>query len=206
MSQALISATYNKYSTIKASIPATGKEIVEGMLAINGVYDVEISATKGTLDDHYNPKRKTINLSRNSIQTNTVAAIAVAAHETGHALQDNTNYFMLKIRKFLWPICAFCSRFVWIAIFVGVLLQIFELITFGIILMGVTILFQLVTLPVEFDASRRAIKYLSTVGYDSETMQGVKKMLKAAAFTYVASTLAALLQMLRLILSISRDD
>ena len=111
---------------------------------------------------------------------------------------------MLRLRKFLGPITSLASRFVWIVIFFGVLFQAFGLITLGLILMGVTIVFQLVTLPVEFDASRRAVNYLSTVGYDEETMVGIKKMLRAAAFTYVASTLAALLQMLRLVLAFSR--
>lgn len=206
MSQSIITSTYNKYSSVNSSLPLTGKEIVENMLCVNGVNDVEIGYTKGTLDDHYNSKIKTINLSKNSWQTNTIAAIAVAAHETGHALQDNTKYCMLSLRKFLGPICSFCSRFVWIAIFIGIILQMYNLITLGLIFMAVTILFQLVTLPVEFDASKRAVKYLSTVGYDEETMDGVKKMLKAAAFTYIASTLSSLLQMLRLILRFSRDD
>lgn len=206
VSQAIISMTYSKYSRLDASLPATGKEVVENMLNSNAIVDVRLGYTTGTLNDHYNPKRKTINLSKNSCNTNSVAAIAVAAHETGHAVQDHTGYFMLKLRKFLGPITSVASRFVWIAIFIGVILQVFDLIVFGLILMGVTIVFQLVTLPVEFDASRRAINYLSTVGYDEVTMNGIKKMLKAAAFTYVASTLAALLQMLRLILAFTRDD
>lgn len=206
ISQGLITITYNRYSRMNASLPHTGKEIVENMLNANAIVDVRLGYTAGELSDHYNSKRKTINLSKNSCNTNSVAAIAVAAHETGHAIQDHTGYFMLKLRKFLGPITAIASRFVWIAIFIGILFQAFGLITLGLILMGITIVFQLVTLPVEFDASRRAVNYLSTIGYDEETMVGIKKMLKAAAFTYVASTLAALLQMLRLILAFSRDD
>lgn len=206
ISQMAINMVYNKYSNKEASLPKTGKEIVEEMLASNGVNNVTLGSTRGTLDDHYNSKRKTIKLSKNSYTTNSVAAIAVAAHETGHAIQDNTGYFMLKLRKFLGPICSFCSRFVWITIFIGVIFQFFDLIVLGLILMGVTILFQVVTLPVEFDASRRAVKYLSTVGYDDETMIGIKKMLKAAAFTYLASTIAALLQMVRLIVGLDRKD
>lgn len=206
VSQGVISLTYSKYSRMDASLPHTGKEIVENMLNGNAVVDVRLGYTAGELSDHYNSKRKTINLSKNSCNTNSIAAIAVAAHETGHAIQDYTGYFMLRIRKFLGPITSVASKFVWVAIFVGILFQAFGLITLGLILMGITIVFQLVTLPVEFDASKRAINYLSTVGYDKETMIGIKKMLKAAAFTYVASTLAALLQMIRLILAFSRDD
>lgn len=206
ISQGLINLTYSKYSRKDADLPYTGKEIVENMLNRNAIVDVRLGYTAGELSDHYNSKRKTINLSKNSCNTNSVAAIAVAAHETGHAIQDHTGYFMLRLRKFLGPITYLASRLVWVVIFVGVLFQAFGLITLGLILMGVTVLFQLVTLPVEFDASRRAISYLSTVGYDNETMVGIKKMLRAAAFTYVASTLAALLQMVRLILAFSRDD
>jgi Zn-dependent membrane protease YugP len=206
VSQTIISFTYSRYSREEASLPITGKETVENMLNRNCITDVRLGYTTGTLNDHYNSNRKTINLSKSSCNTSTVAAIAVAAHETGHAIQDHTNYFMLRIRKLLAPITAFSSRFVWIAIFIGVIFQSFNLIVLGLALMGVTIVFQLVTLPVEFDASRRAVAYLSTVGYDAETMTGIKKMLKAAAFTYVASTLAALLQMLRLVLAFTRND
>ena len=206
VSQAIISFTYSRYSREEASLPITGKETVENMLNRNCITDVRLGYTTGTLNDHYNSNRKTINLSKSSCNTSTVAAIAVAAHETGHAIQDHTNYFMLRIRKLLAPITAFSSRFVWIAIFIGVIFQSFNLIVLGLALMGVTIIFQLVTLPVEFDASRRAVAYLSTVGYDAETMVGIKKMLKAAAFTYIASTLAALLQMLRLVLAFTRND
>lgn len=205
-SQLIITATYNKYSNIEASLPSTGKEIVENMLNANAITDVELGYTNGTLDDHYNPKYKTINLSKNSYKTNSVAAIAVAAHETGHAVQDHTNYSMLKLRKFLGPICIVSSKLVWVFIFAGIILQMFNLLVVGLILMGTTILFQLITLPVEFDASKRAVHYLETVGYDEETMKGIKKMLKAAAFTYVASTLASLMQMIRFILGLSRRD
>lgn len=205
-SQLWISVTYSKYSSVNANLPTTGKEIVENMLNTNAITNVEIGNTNGTLDDHYNSKYKTINLSKNSCKTNSVAAIAVAAHETGHAIQDHTNYFMLKLRKFLAPICSVCSNFVWITIFFGVILDLFDLVVLGLILMGATIVFQLITLPVEFDASKRAINYLSTVGYDEQTMKGIKKMLQAAAFTYLASTLAAIMQLIRLILNISKDD
>lgn len=206
VSQAIISLTYSKYSRIEANLPSTGKEVVENMLNQNAIVDVRLGYTTGALNDHYNSKRKTINLSKESCNGNSVASIAVAAHETGHAIQDHTGYSMLRLRKLLGPITSVASRLVWIVIFLGVILQFYDMILLGLILMGVTIVFQLVTLPVEFDASRRAINYLSTVGYDAETMTGIKKMLTAAAFTYVASTLAALLQMLRLILAFARDD
>lgn len=206
VSEIWVNSAFHKYSKMETNLPLTGKDIVDNMLNGNGIHDVAIGHTSGNLDDHYNPRSKTINLSKKGITTNSVAAIAVAAHETGHAIQDNQGYFMLKIRKFLAPITMVCSRFVWIVIFIGVIVQVLDIIVFGLILMGVTILFQLVTLPVEFDASRRAVAYLKTVGYDEYTMESIEKMLKAAAFTYVASTMAALFQMIRLILSFSRDD
>ena len=206
ISQIAISRAYNKYSVEAANLSYTGEDIVKNMLMASAVHDVEIRMINGTLNDHYNSNNKTISLSKHSCNKNTIASIAVAAHETGHAIQDHENYSMLKLRKFLGPICSFCSRFVWIAIFLGILFQYFNLITIGLVLMGVTILFQVVTLPVEFDASKRAINYLNTLGYDEYTIKGVKKMLTAAAFTYVASTLGALLQMLRLVLRFTRDD
>ena len=206
ISEACITMTYNNYSKENANLDLTGQNIVENMLSSNGINNVRLGKTKGTLDDHYNSKTKVINLSKNSYQTNTIAAIAVAAHETGHAIQDHTNYFMLRIRKFLGPITSFCSRFVWIAILLGLIMELFDLIVLGLVLMGVTILFQLVTLPVEFDASRRAVAYLETVGYNNETMAGIKKMLKAAALTYIASTVASLMQMIRFIIKLTRNN
>lgn len=206
ISQIIINSVYKKYSIKDANLPIMGKEIVENMLNSNAIIDVRLGYTTGNLDDHYNPKNKTINLSKNSSQTNSIAGIAVAAHETGHAIQDHTGYFMLRLRKFLGPITIVASKFVWITIFVGIILQFFDLILLGLVLMGITIVFQLVTLPVEFDASKRAVNYLSTVGYDKETMKGIKKMLTAAAFTYVASTLASLMQMIRLIVNLKNDD
>lgn len=205
-SEAIITTTYNRYSRKKANLETTGRETAQNMLAANGITDVSLKYIPGTLTDHYNSKTKIISLARNSCEKNTIAAIAVAAHETGHALQDHEKYFMLRLRKFLGPICSLASRFVWIVIFLGILLGLLDFIVLGLILMGVTILFQIVTLPVEFDASRKAIAYLDTVGYDDETMIGAKKMLKAAAYTYVASTAAALLQMLRLVLNLVRKD
>lgn len=198
-SQFIINSVYSKYAKMSSNLEMTGKDVAEKMLLVNGVYGVGFGVTKEDLGDYYNPKNKMIYLSRSGIQSNSIASIAVAAHETGHAIQDNEGYFMLRLRKAIAPVCSFCSKFVWLAILAGVLLQLLDLVILGLVLMGVVIVFQLVTLPVEFDASRRAVNYLSTVVVDEETMVGVKKMLKAAAYTYVASTLASILQLLRLI-------
>ena len=205
ISQITINRVYNKYASMEASLPQTGEQTVRNMLSSNGINDVEIGYISGRLNDHYNSKNKTINLSKNSL-TNSISAIAVAAHETGHAMQDHKGYAMLRLRKFLAPVCSFASKLVWVFIFAGIILQFFDLITIGLILMGVTIVFQLVTLPVEFDASRRAIAYLGTLGYDEYSMYGFKKVLKAAAFTYVAGTLASIMQLIRLLLNVRSRD
>lgn len=204
-SQTIIDSIYKKYSRVNASLEFTGKDVAERMLQSKGVNSVNFGLTKGVLTDYYNSKSKTIYLSKNSCCENTVASIAVAAHETGHALQDEEGYFMLNVRKVLAPVCSFSSKFVWVFIIIGAILASFNLILIGLGLMLVIILFQLVTLPVEFDASRRAISYLDTLGYDEETMVGVEKMLKAAAYTYIASTMASILQLLRLFINLNDD-
>lgn len=206
LSEIIINMTYKKYSEIDTNVDKTGYQVVTEMLSVNGISDVTIGGVAGTLSDYYNSNKKEIRLSKNSYERHTITSVAVAAHETGHAVQDHTHYPMLVLRKLLTPICSIASKFVWIFIFVGLLFQFFDLIVIGLILMGVTVLFQLITLPVEFDASRRAIKYLENVGYDSTTMIGIKKVLRAAAFTYVAGTLASLMQLIRLILGLNRKD
>lgn len=206
ISELIIKSTYKKYSIQETNLPLTGRDIAENMLRANDVNNVSIGYVQGSLTDHYNSKTKMINLAKASCGDNSVAAVAVAAHEVGHAIQDKNHYFMLVIRKILGPICVISSKFVWVAIFLGILFQHVGLIELGLILMGVTVLFEFVTLPVEFNASKRAVAYLSTIGYDNETMRAIKKMLKAAAFTYIASSLAALLQMIRMILRLKSDD
>lgn len=198
-SQSIINSVYAKYAKTSSSLELTGRDIAEKMLLENGVMGVGFGVTKNDLGDYYDPRSKMIYLSKSGMQSNSVAALAVAAHETGHAIQDSEGYFMLRIRNAIAPVCSFCSRFVWLAILAGVLMQMLNLVIFGLALMGAVIVFQLVTLPVEFDASRRAVNYLSTIVVDEDAMIGVKKMLKAAAYTYVASTLASILQLIRLI-------
>jgi len=205
ISQTAINAVYGKYANKDSGLEYTGKDVAERMLSLNGVNSVHFGTTKGELTDYYNPKSRTIYFSKKSHIGNSVASIAVAAHETGHAIQDQEGYFMLKVRKMLAPVCSISSKFVWVAIFLGVILGMLDFILIGLVLMGVTILFQLITLPVEFDASRRAVAYLSTVGYSEETMDGVRAILKAAAFTYVASAMASILQLIRLVAAFKDD-
>ncbi len=206
VSQGLIESVYRKYSNVRSEKELTGKDIAERMLLRNGVNDVQFGTVNGSLTDYYNPKSKKIHFSKQSFTSNDIAAIAVAAHETGHAIQHHTGYFMMKIRGLLAPICSLSAKLVWVFIFIGFLFSALNFFMIGIALMGVTIVFQLITLPVEFDASNRAIAFLEAEGYSKETMVGVRKMLKAAAFTYVASTLAAILQLIRLVAAFSRDD
>lgn len=204
-SQVAISNTYKHYSKESSNLEYTGKEIAEKMLQLNGVNNVSFGSTERTLNDYYNSKSKTIYFSKECLKGNSIASIAVAAHETGHALQDASNYSMLKIRKFLAPISLVCSKVVWIIILIGVVAGAFNLILIGFGLIAVAFLFQLITLPVEFDASRRAVEYLNTLGYGEEVMCGVKKMLKAAAYTYVASFMASILQSVRLFVRLKDD-
>lgn len=203
--QIWVHITYRKYSQIRVGNGKTGAQLVEEMLAVNGVSNVSIHQVGGVLSDHYNSKRKTINLSRDNFVNPTVASIAVAAHETGHALQDNKGYFFLKMRHALGPVTIVASKISWIAIYLGFLLFFTPVIWLGIICLGVIVLFDLITLPVELNASARAKEYLTSCGsYSEEEISGVSKVLTAAAFTYVAASLAGILQLIRL-LNIVRD-
>ena len=204
--QILVSTTYNKYSNVKSKIGKNGLEVVGEMLKQNNVEDVRIVEIEGTLTDHYDPRSKKIALSRDNFRDPTVASIAVAAHETGHAIQDNKGYFFLRLRQLMGPITITANKFSWIAIYLGFIFWNSTLIWIGIALLSITILFSLVTLPVELNASRRAKQYLASIGeYSSEELKGVSRVLTAAAFTYVASALAGILQLIRLI-AIARDD
>lgn len=204
--QVLVKHTYRKYFDIKTMNGQTGEELVKRMLFENGIGDVSIGQIGGTLSDHYDSKRKIINLSMDNFNSSNVASIAVAAHETGHAIQHNKGYLFLKLRKSLGPVTIVASKVSWIVIYLGFLLYFAPFIYLGIILLGVMVLFDLVTLPVEINASIRARKYLiSTGNFTNEEISGASKVLTAAAFTYVATTLAGILQIIRLISSTRRD-
>ena len=204
--QCKINSSYSKYKKKKASKNVTGLDVARQILDKNGLSNVYVVATNGELTDHYDPTRKVVKLSNDIYNGNTIAAISVAAHECGHAIQDKENYKFMRIRAALVPFVNLVSYLGYFGLIVSLFAGITGYLKLSLLTLVATCVFQLVTLPVEFDASKRAINYLSTVGYDKETMIGIKKMLKAAAFTYVASTLAALLQMIRLILAFSRDD
>ena len=193
-----INSTYSKYSKKQNSGKLTGKEVAEKILEMNGLSNVKVGRINGSLTDHYDPRNKTISLSDGIYNSNSISACAVAAHEVGHAIQDKERYSMLVFRSKLVPVVNFTSRLSSILVFSG-------FITIGAILLTVGLFFQLITLPVEFDASKRAKEELQKCGLiEKQDTKGATKVLKAAAFTYVAGFLASALQIARLLL-ISRN-
>ena len=193
--QANLKNKFEKYSKIPIDGGLTGRDIAVKMLHDNGIYDVEVVSTSGSLTDHYNPANKTVNLSEDVYDTCSVAAAAVAAHECGHAVQHATKYSFLQLRSNLVPAVSFASNVMpWILLAGIVLLNIFPgLLLFGIGLYALTTLFSFVTLPVEINASQRAMAWLSNAGitYGQTTAQA-KDALKSAAYTYVVAALASL--------------
>lgn len=201
VAQIYVSSSYNKYKRIDNDKKITGFDVARKILDKNGLNDLYIVETKGTLTDHYDPKRKTVKLSSEIFHGDSIAAMAVAAHECGHAIQDKDGYFFMKVRSFIYPIVNFGTKFAYIVLLIGLLANMMNLIWLGIILVGLGLVFQLVTLPVEFDASKRALKELETnINVPNEDISGIKSMLTAAAMTYVAGVLSSALEILRLIL------
>ena len=197
-----VKSTFKKYAKYAASCGYTGAEVAAAILKRNGLYDVKVGRVSGSLTDHYDPSGKVVNLSDSVYGERSVAALGVAAHECGHALQHDEGYFPLTLRSRLVPLANIGSKAGLPIIIIGVILSWFQpLITLGVILFSFGVIFQLVTLPVEFDASKRALACLEEMGLvkDNE-LSGSKKVLKAAAETYVASAAAAILSLLRLIM------
>ena len=207
IAQVYINSSYKKYSNIKNRKGLTGFDVARKILDKNGLKEIYIVETKVVLTDHYDPKRKTVKLSTDVFHSDSISSIAVAAHECGHAIQDKTGYLFMKIRSFIYPIVSFGTKFAYIVLVIGLIANLMNVIWLGIILVGLGLLFQIVTLPVEFDASNRALKELeSTIGIDSSDYNGTKTMLTAAALTYVAGVLSSALEILRLILIFTRRD
>ena len=204
LASANVNRTFQKYSRIRSHSGMTGREAAERLLHANGIYDVTVQRVAGNLTDHYDPRNKTLNLSDSTYASTSVAAIGVAAHECGHAVQHANRYAPLKIRGSLVPVANFGSTLAWPLILIGFLIQgnaSVLLINLGILLFSAAVLFQIVTLPVEFNASSRALKSLETNGIlYTEEVADTRKVLRAAALTYVASAASAILQLLRLIL------
>ncbi|MGN1358393.1 MAG: zinc metallopeptidase [Bacilli bacterium] len=208
LAQLFINRSYNKYRLVETKKKMTGAETARAILDANGLTNIKINKVSGKLTDHYDPKKKTINLSREIYEGDSIASVSVAAHECGHAIQDKDNYTFLRIRASLVPIVNFSSKFGYIVVIIGLIFNIIGLAKFGIFLLLLILLFQLVTLPVEFNASSRAGSQLLSLNILSDYEQDDSKtMLKAAAFTYVASLMSTLLQILRLaLIVIGRDD
>ncbi len=211
MASAKVKTTYAKYSKYRSMSGLTGAEAAERILKNAGIYDVRVVHISGNLTDHYNPKTKVLNLSDSVYGSTSVAAIGVAAHECGHAIQHQTGYFPLVLRGMLVPVANFGSTMAWPLIIIGLLFSSSTgsfLVQLGIIFFSLAVLFQIVTLPVEFNASNRAVQILgSTNMLQNEELRYTKKVLGAAALTYVASAAAAILQLLRLVILFGgRDD
>ena len=196
--QLKISTSFNKYLRVASGSGYTGSQVARMILDRNGLHDVRIESIPGNLTDHYDPRTRVVRLSRNVHRGNSIAAVSVAAHEVGHAMQHGEGYFPLIIRNNIAPIASIGARFVWILILLGFLISPF-LLEVGIILYLAVVLFQIVTLPVEFNASRRALYQLENGIISREEIEPSKKVLSAAALTYVAATLVAIAQLLRLL-------
>lgn len=205
IAQILVSTSYSRYKKILNSKDYNGYDTARKILDSNDLEDIMILETKGNLTDHYDPKRKVIKLSTDIYHGSSIASVAVAAHECGHAIQDKDKYLPMRIRSIIVPFVNICTRLGYLALLLGLLFNRAPLLEIGIILLLAMLLFQIITLPVEFNASKRALKELEKEKIlSSEEKTNAKSMLVAAAFTYVASVLTTLLQILRLIL-ISND-
>lgn len=198
--QIYIKSTYAKFSRVRNSTGLTGEQVARYILDKNGLQHVRVKQVAGTLSDHYDPRTQVVSLSSGVYQSNSISAASIAAHEVGHAIQHSTNYLPLKIRASLVPVVTISSSFMWIFIFAGFLFNYSNLVNIGILIFAASVLFQIVTLPVEFNASTRAIKQLQQYNLVSPNeISGSKKVLTAAAFTYIAATIVAIAQLLRLI-------
>lgn len=213
IASARVKGTFNKYSQLRSMSGMNGAQVAQRVLQAAGIYDVQVRHVSGSLTDHYDPRTKTVNLSDPVYNATSVAALGVAAHECGHAIQHAKSYAPLSIRSALVPIANFGSMLAWPVILIGLLFNTRSsglIIDIGILLFSAAVLFQLVTLPVEFDASRRALVMLRTQGIlADDELKYTRRVLKSAVLTYVASAAAAILQLLRIILITNgrrRDD
>ena len=207
IAQVKISSSYNRYKKEKNTCKLTGQEVARRILDENGLQDIHIVEIKGELTDHYDPTRKVVRLSTDIFHGDTVAAAAVAAHECGHAIQDKENYTFLRIRSAIYPVVNVATSVSYYIILIGFLFQALKLVYLGIGLTCCGLLFQLVTLPVEFDASKRALNKLEKYHLLAEVeIEGAKNVLSAAALTYVAGVMASILQILRLLVIARSQD
>lgn len=213
IASANVKSTYNRFSGYRSMTGMTGAQVAERLLRSAGLNDVRVGHVAGELSDHYNPATKVVNLSDSVYGSASVAAIGVAAHECGHAIQHAKGYFPLNLRTWFVPVANFGSKLAWPLILIGVFISSESsqlIINAGIFLFSFAVIFQIITLPVEFNASRRALVLLEQQGIlSSQELPYTKKVLGAAALTYVASAAASILQLLRIIMLFGgrrRDD
>lgn len=207
IASANVKSTYNKYNKVGNSGGITSTQAAQTILSSAGIHDVRIERVSGNLTDHYSPGEKVLRLSDSVYGKTSIAAIGVAAHECGHAIQHNVGYSPLKLRSISVPVANFGSRLSWPIIILGLLLGNSSLALIGVYLFVFVVAFQLITLPVEFDASRRALKILKEQNMlVSNELSGARKVLTAAALTYVAALFASILQLIRLFLLVQNRD
>lgn len=207
IASARVNATFAKYNKVRCMSGLTGAEAAQRVLHAAGLYQIRIEHVAGKLTDHYDPKSKVLRLSDSTYSSTSIAAVCVAAHECGHAIQDQKQYGPLVLRSTLVPMANFGSQVSWPIFLAGLFFSLKSLLWMGILLFFLAVLFQLVTLPVEFNASSRALHVLEDSGMlGSQEMPAAKKVLHAAAMTYVAALASSLLQLLRLILLARRND
>ncbi|GGE56423.1 zinc metallopeptidase [Priestia taiwanensis] len=208
--QMKVKSAYRKYSEEFASVGMNGAEVARKILDANGLSEVAVEETPGVLSDHYDPRTKTVRLSTNNYYGNSIAGAAVAAHEVGHAIQDAEDYSFLRFRHTLVPVANFGSNLSWIFVLIGIFASMSNMLLVGIVLLAAGVLFQVITLPVEFNASSRAMAQMNSLGLlNSGEERKAKKVLDAAALTYVAAAAVAVLELLRLVLiytGMQRDD
>jgi Zn-dependent membrane protease YugP len=201
--QLKITTNYSKYKGVRAKSGKRGAEVARMILDKHGLRNIAVEEVAGNLTDHYDPTKKVVRLSTDIYSGSSIASVSVAAHECGHAIQDKVGYTPMRIRSALVPVVNFSTKIGYLVIVIGLILGFLKLAVIGLILLLSMLLFQLVTLPVEFDASRRGKIELDELGIlDSSEQKGSAKMLSAAAFTYVASVLSTLLQILRMALMV----
>ena len=207
---ARVNSTFQKYSQVRSCTGMTGAEVARQLLHSQGIYDVTVQAVRGQLTDHYDPRTKTVNLSEPVYGSASVSAIGVAAHECGHAIQDHVGYAPLRLRAAFVPVANLGSKLSWPLILLGLMIGLTPFIQVGIWMFVLALLFQVITLPVEFNASGRAVGLLEQLGIlQGQEIGQTRKVLGAAALTYVASAMASVLQLLRLVILFGgrrRDD
>ena len=198
--QIYVSYTYNRFKKVRNDFGLTGFDVAKKILEVNGLEKLYVVETQGKLTDHYDSSRKTIRLSSEVYHEESIAALALAAHECGHALQDKEGYFFLRLRAMIYPVVSVGTKLAYILLVIGFLFEHANMIFAAILLYGLGLVFQLITLPVEFDASKRALNMLRSLHICNQVGDdGTGKMLRAAALTYVAGVLSSALEIIRLI-------